>query len=225
MTLTSLARCGWCGHDTMMRAIPESAGLLPFDWSSSADPPGWMAYRCVGCEALCLAEGHFAHVDLGSADPDSFYPESWYPQQPLQASYPDFVPREIASVASEAHGCLSVGHFRAAVALARAVVEAAAKAKGITGGPLVKKIDDLHAQGLIYEHVKDAAHEVRHGGNEIAHGDLVHEAISAEEAAAIVELMDMLLDGVFIAPGKTAAQRASRLARQQANHGQPTAAP
>lgn len=37
MTLTSLARCGWCGHDTMMQAIPESAGLLPFDWSSSAD--------------------------------------------------------------------------------------------------------------------------------------------------------------------------------------------
>jgi hypothetical protein len=111
------------------------------------------------------------------------------------------------------------------VALARAVVEAAAKAKGITSGPLIKKIDELHAQGLIYEHVKDAAHEVRHGGNEITHGDLVHEAISAEEAAAIVELMDLLLDGVFIAPGKTAAQRASRLAREQANHGQHTATP
>ncbi|MFF7249879.1 DUF4145 domain-containing protein [Embleya sp. NPDC008237] len=223
MGWNKLARCGWCEHNTMMRPIPESAVLTSFGPDDGSDPLGWMAYRCEGCQALSLAQGRFARVDFGVPDGGSLWGESWYPQHPIHKTYESFVPERIAEVASEAHGCLSVGHHRAAVALARAVVESTAKAKGIDTGPLVKKIDKLYEQGLIYEHVKDAAHEVREGGNEIAHGDLVDDPIGAEESAAIVELMDMVLDGVFIAPGKTAAQRAARVAREQAN--QPPAPP
>lgn len=112
--------------------------------------------------------------------------------------------RALAAVAGEAHSCLSVQSFRGAVALARAVVEATAKEKGITTRGIQAKIDELIARGLIYEHVKDAAHEV-------AHGDLVDEPIGSDEAAVILELMDMVLDGVF-GPGKTAAQAARRQA-------------
>lgn len=137
----------------------------------------------------------------------------------------DSVPKAIAGAAAEAHSSLRVGNIQAAVLMARTTVEATAKAKGITSGNLVAKIDALYAQHLIYEHVRDAAHEVRFAGNDAAHGDLVDDPISADEAATIVELMDMLLDGVFIAPAKTAAQTLARQARKNAGSTATTTTP
>ncbi|MFD9416910.1 DUF4145 domain-containing protein [Streptomyces goshikiensis] len=131
--------------------------------------------------------------------------------------YPHTVPPSIAKVAAEAHGCLSVGHHQAAVLMARTTVEAIAKAKGILQGSLVAKIDKLYDQHLVYEHVRDAAHEVRFVGNDAAHADLVDNPIDEEEAVAILELMDMVLEGVFIAPAKTAAQKAARAAKKAAS--------
>ncbi|HET6353490.1 hypothetical protein [Streptomyces sp.] len=58
-----------------------------------------------------------------------------------------------------------------------------------------------------------------------ANRDLVDDPISAEEAESIIAkpfargapvLMDVLLEGVFIAPAKTAAQAAARQARKNA---------
>ncbi|WP_406835012.1 DUF4145 domain-containing protein (plasmid) [Streptomyces sp. AHU1] len=129
-------------------------------------------------------------------------------------AYPDSVPMTIVAAAAEAHSSLRVGNIQAAVLMARTNVEATAKAKGITAGNLVAKIDTLYAQHLIYEHIQDAAHEVRFAGNDAAHGDLVDDPISAEEAESIVEPMDMLIEGVFIAPTKTATQAAAQLARK-----------
>lgn len=54
--------------------------------------------------------------------------------------------------------------------LARAVIEATAKAKEITTGTLYKKIEKMHEQGLLSELVRDQAHEVRYLGNDMAHG-------------------------------------------------------
>jgi hypothetical protein len=71
------------------------------------------------------------------------------------------------------------------------VVEACAKAKDITSGTIRHRIDSLYEQGLIYRHVKDAAHEVRLAGNEVAHGDLVDDPIGTEEGMATLALMDM----------------------------------
>ncbi|MBU5868948.1 DUF4145 domain-containing protein, partial [Vibrio cholerae O1] len=72
---------------------------------------------------------------------------------------------------------------RGAVILARAVIEATAKDKGITNGNLYAKIDQLHISGLIREHIKEAAHEVRLGGNDVAHGDILSGPFSHEETA------------------------------------------
>ena len=55
------------------------------------------------------------------------------------------MPPEIAAAASEAHRCRdAAGANRAAILLARGVVEATAKDKGITGKNLVQKIDRMH---------------------------------------------------------------------------------
>jgi hypothetical protein len=98
--------------------------------------------------------------------------------------------------------------------MARATLEATAKDKGITSGTIPFKIEQLAANGHISEAMKEAAHEIRFAGNEAAHGDILGELISVQEATEIVELLDAILERVYQEPAKVARVRASRLARQ-----------
>jgi hypothetical protein len=124
------------------------------------------------------------------------------------------VPEAIAAAASEACQSLGAEAPRAAVAMARAVIEATAKEKGITRGNIQAKIEQLAADGHISEAMKEAAHEIRLTANEAAHGDLVDEPISVYEAREVVELMDAILERVYQEPAKVARVRASREARR-----------
>lgn len=146
--------------------------------------------------------------DTAATDPPLIWPEEVTAKAFLD------VPEAIASAASEAHQAIGARAPRAAVAMARSVVEATAKDKGITQGNVQAKINQLAINGHISEAMKDAAHEIRFAGNEAAHGDLVGEPISAEEAAEIVELMDAILERVYQEPAKVARVRASREARR-----------
>ncbi|MER5561212.1 DUF4145 domain-containing protein [Streptomyces sp. NPDC002506] len=145
-------------------------------------------------------------------------PLEWVPDEIRRPDFPD-VPNQIAKTASEAHACLSIKAFRGAVALARAVLEATAKDKGCTTGPLIAKIDALAAAEHLREDTRQLAHEIREGGNEIAHGDLADEPMPAEDAQAIVSLMDEVLLEVYQGPAKVARLRASRLERKDRNSG------
>jgi hypothetical protein len=124
------------------------------------------------------------------------------------------VPSHIGEAADEAYRCLSIKAYRAAALLARSVVEATAKEKGITKGNLVAKINELHKQQLIREYVKDAADEVRHLGNDMAHGDFV-DTVEPEEADEALALMDEVLEEVFQSPARVMRARAARLAKKQ----------
>jgi len=139
--------------------------------------------------------------------------ETVWPETIHRKDYPD-VPEAIASAGSEAHQALGAKAPRAAVAMARAVVEATAKDKGITINGIHGKIEQLAAQGHIDEDTKEAAHEVRLWGNEVAHGDLVDEPFSVADATEIVDLMDVILERVYQVPARVARIRASREARK-----------
>ncbi|MCX2716108.1 DUF4145 domain-containing protein [Mycolicibacterium sp. J2] len=127
--------------------------------------------------------------------------------------YPD-VPAHIAEAAKEAYECHSCEHYRAAIMLARAVIEATAKDKGITTGTLYNKIEAMANGGLIRAMIKDAAHGVRELGNEMAHGDFV-DPISAEESQLVIRLMGEILNDVYQSPAAIAqAQQAAQARRQ-----------
>lgn len=98
---------------------------------------------------------------------------------------------------------------RAAVALARAVIEASAKDKGVVRGSLVAKVDQLHSAGLLRGHIKEAAHEVRFDANEAAHGDL--SPIEHEAAEEILTLMGVVLNDLFQSPARVERARQRRL--------------
>lgn len=138
---------------------------------------------------------------------------TWYPEAATGREFED-VPEHIAGAADEAFKCRSFWALRSAVLMARSVVEATCKAKAITSGNLMTKIDALANAGHVRAHIRDAAHEIRHLGNDMAHGDFI-EPITPEEADEILEFMGEILHDVFQSPAKIERRRAAREARNQ----------
>lgn len=161
--------------------------------------------------ALLCHNGRCKKIIGGVVDRHGRLEDHW-PKEAPSKTFHD-VPPAIARAAEEAHLCLGHGALRGAVAIARAVVEATAKEKGITTGGVESKIEALHAKGWIRGHIREAAHEVRHLGNEMAHGDFV-EQVDQEDAEGVLGLMDEVLFEVFQSPAHTQRIRDEREARQ-----------
>lgn len=180
------------------------------------------SYRCDGCGRLSVVswdmeeypDDRMRRIFSRTIEPESYETQHWYPVPGSQRSFED-VPDEIASAAREAWLCHSAGAERGAVALARAVVESTAKAKGFESGTLEKKIVDLAETGLIRPAVAEQAHEVRHIGNGAAQGDL-GSPVTAEEAEECLNLMGEVLNEVWQAPARAARLRKAREARKTA---------
>lgn len=214
-TLSDVAgtKCWDCGSTVHMTPI---AGAFSVKWMVlRVRVQG--CFKCDGCGALNIA---VATGLLGSQDPLTWLTrkkqKEWLPQPPPVVQVPMFpdVPVEIASAAAEAYRCQKMANGkRAAILLARSVIEATAKDKGITRGTLVQKIDKMHDQRLIRPVVRDEAHEVRYFGNDMAHGDFAGEP-GAQETDLVLSLMSDVLAEVYHAPAVAARAKAKREARK-----------
>jgi hypothetical protein len=209
--------CGWCKTFSHLDQVHSPAVLHELGKSALVT----CAFKCAQCGRISIAwvnedspylsmSGQDATELLASRNDDL----QWLPRAGTAKDYTD-VPAHIAAAASECHECLSIGAYRAAVMLSRSVVEATAKAKGINEHNLVAKIDELAAQQLIRPIVQEVAHEIRHLGNDMAHGDFV-DPVTREEAEETVGLMGEVLQEVFQAPAAIDRRRRARLAKQAA---------
>ena len=162
-------------------------------------------------EALQCDNSQCQMIIGGILATDGLIHEYW-PRSLGGKEFPD-VPEQIGAAANEAHLALSAGAPRAAIAMARAVVEATAKAHGIVKGRLMEKIDKLAEAGEISQHMRTAAHEIRFAGNEVAHGDLAEEPITADDAKDVLDLMDAILLRVYQEPAQVEHVRERRKAR------------
>lgn len=205
--------CWKCDVNTHMTFVASS--FKQVQWK---DSPGFnlmAAYTCDECGFMSLASASSNSPMGSSAQAQNYFDKSavtWIPAHGAGQLFED-VPIHIAEAASEAYQCHSINAFRASTLLARSVIEATAKEKGITKGLLITKIDELEKQGFIRPHVRDAAHEVRHFGNDMAHGDFV-EPVAAEESEEILSLMAEVLNEVFQSPAKIERLKAKRIARK-----------
>lgn len=205
--------CWNCEQHTHMAAIDRA--------TFSVDGEFWTrAYRCDSCSAASVARipGSLDRRQyVGEAD-DAFENPylviDWLPATVRGRRFED-VPSPVREAASEAYECQSIHSFRAAILMARSVVEAVAKDQGVVDGSLVKKIDALAERGIISTLVKDTAHEIRHMGNEMAHGDFVQD-VTEEECDDVLNFMSVLLDAVYQQPAKLTRFRAQRQARTSA---------
>lgn len=208
--------CGWCRFPSHMTAVLTVPRVSREDFGGGYVSDA--AYACDNCGRMSVVTWWTSYdpsETYRDGEPQAYDRARWSPLPAIGRDFPD-VPERIAAAASEACLCHSVGAFRAACALARAVVEATAKEKDITSAGILGKIDELHARGIIREAVRESAHEIRHLGNEIAHGDFA-DAITAEEAAENLELMTDLLNEVYQAPARTARVKAARIAKRSSS--------
>jgi hypothetical protein len=178
---------------------PVPVGAVRKGWTGQ----GMMALQCDNSQCQLIIGGILAT--------DGLIHEYW-PRAYGGKAFPD-VPEHIGAAGSEAHLALSAGAPRAAIGMARAVVEATAKAHGIVKGRLMEKIDKLAEAGEISEHMRAAPHEIRFAGNEVAHGDLAEEPIMADDAKDVLDLMDAILLRVYQEPAQVEQVRERRRAR------------
>jgi hypothetical protein len=150
---------------------------------------------------------HVAMVRMEQSREDEL---GWQPRALGGKDFPE-VPEHIASAADEAHQCQALGAHRAAILLGRSVVEATAKDKGITNGNLASKIDGLRDALHIRPMIAETAHEIRHLGNDMAHGDFV-EPVTTDQAEDVLFFMDEVLDEVYQGPARVNARKESRIA-------------
>jgi hypothetical protein len=184
----------------------------------------WMwtaAFRCDNCQELNIASIPQSDVpSVSNHDQAQALMNreevdlDWEPIRLGSKQY-DHTPPHIADAASEAYRCHSVTADRGASILARAVIEATAKDKGITSGGIKAKIEALEKQGYIRAFTSRQAQAVREFANEMAHGDYVTH-ISHAEAAYVLALMDEVLNEVYEAPGRLDAFEQARNAAQAA---------
>ena len=171
--------CAWCKvKANMAKTGPAVQIPVPPGKDDVIDVLAFQAaFSCNNCTKLSIGSAVIRTREYGgSVDKDQWWNERehirWQPQTVGGKDFPG-VPGHIGSAADEAHQCRSVEALRAAIVLARAVIEATCKDKGVTSGPLASKIDQMEAAGHIRGFTKDAAHELRHLGNNMAHGDFV----------------------------------------------------
>jgi len=183
-----------------MLPVPGTGRRMDDDFSRYA------TFRCQDCGALSVG---FFEPDNN----DGFGGTSvrWMPLPGASQSetFAD-VPPSVADAAAEAILCMQAGAPRAAILLARAVIEATAKDRGVTKGSLSQKIDQLHERGHIRTYLRDGAHEVRYTGNDMAHGDFP-DAISNADAEVLLQLMREVLMEVY--QDQARRERLARMAR------------
>lgn len=150
---------------------------------------------------------------VGCAFDDKNSSITWYPDKGRGKKYDD-VPENIASAASEAHSCFSIGAYRAAAMMSRSVVEAIAIERGITKGDLKNKITKLEEQNLLTPLARQQADEIRFFGNDVVHGGFT-EPVSADEANDVLIFLDVLIDSVYQQPAKLRAMQESRVKRKE----------
>lgn len=143
---------------------------------------------------------------------------AYWPTLVSGKDFPD-VPDSIAAAGNEAHRCLSIDVNRAAIGMARAVIEATAKDHGVSSGNLESKIDALVSKQIIGKDTAEAAHAVRLWGNDAAHGDLALEDFDRADAEEIIVLMDEVLLRAYQSPARIARVKDSREKRRRGETG------
>lgn len=170
-------------------------------------------FACNNCHKLSIGSALVpsAGYVYGTADQEGWWHDqdiTWTPQSVGGQEFPD-VPEHIASAADESYRCHSIQAYRASILLARAVIEATCKERSVTKGVLAAKINALEAAGHIRGFTKDAAHELRFLGNDMAHGDFI-DPVDEDDAEAVLDVMREILNEVYQGPARVNRMKAKR---------------
>lgn len=213
--------CWHCGNDSHMTRLTS-----PYRPRGRHGRGTWLvAASCDGCGRPNIAEFDVddskvvgiednrianARIVFDGEDDLRLQRIDWQPNNVVVKAVED-VPSGIDEAAGEAIAALSIGAYKASVLMCRAVIEATAKQHKIEKGSLHEKITKLEEQRVITPSTAEAAHEVRHLGNDMAHGDFATTTVTEAEAGEVMEITEALLAEVYQRPARIERMKQRRL--------------
>jgi hypothetical protein len=162
------------------------------------NPEKWRIGLCEGCQRPL-----FLVLDYNETTILRTFP-------PVSLERPADVPEGVAADYVEASLCLSVGAHKAAAAMCRRALQAAALDKGCKRRKLNSQLDELSKKGLLNPSLLEVAHQVRYFGNYGAHPDEDGlGGVSQDEADTIHKLTWQVLEDLYVNPARVGAMKAA----------------
>jgi hypothetical protein len=163
--------------------------------------------QCQGCLTITFCETSQFSEDM-KYDYDTgkpYLPETnkYYPNRIAGRSVladAHYLPHGVYSIYEETHASICSQLSIMAGFGIRAIIEATCNDKQVSGGNLAQKIDQLATAGLITLEGSQILHSLRFMGNAAAHEMRAH---SAAELGAALDVVEYLLQGVYILPKKS----------------------
>jgi hypothetical protein len=195
--------CAGCGRSTSHRV------LTGVRWEDDEEDGYWeradyLTVVCQGCKAVsfCREADSAAHEE--GAD-RTIFPGRVEGRRALPHHY--LLPFRVRDIYNETHVALANEQPILAGIGIRAIVEAVCAEKSAVGNDLKHRIDDLATKGHVTRAGADILHSLRFMGNDAAHETKAH---TAAELSTAMDVVEYLLNGVYILP----YQAARRLAKK-----------
>lgn len=165
--------------------------------------------RCQNCEGVVYSRIPFEVLPDGGkrSGPPIFYPE-------IRSEAPEDYPLDVRENFSEALRSLNVNNPRAAVVMTRSALQAAMREHEAKGANLKEEIEDLAARHVFPDSLKDWAHELRDGGNLVAHPE-PGKHVEMQDAEELIALAESIFEYLYVIP-KELERRRQRLSGQEA---------
>jgi hypothetical protein len=194
----------FCPHCKVMATF-ESGGP-GWTWNNRAH----FVWRCHNCNGLV-----YAMVEAQTAEA-----EIW---PSLRSEAPEELPEVVRDNLSEAIRSVNANSPRAAVVMTRSALQAATREQGAQGKNLREEIDDLVQKHVIPESLGTWAHEIRDGGNLVAHPEPGKQVLMAD-AEELMALAESVFEYLYVVP-KQVERRRERLAAEQSEDASAAALP
>ena len=120
---------------------------------------------------------------------------------------PEAWPKEVGRFWQQAKRASARGDLDAAAVMTRSAMQAALRARDVSGRTLRDEIDNLAAKGLLPPVMKEWAHELRLLGNSSAHPDEGEPAPEKKDVADVLRFLEQLLTYLFSLPNLIAQYR------------------
>jgi len=187
---------GECPHG------PHTAAFIPVTNSYKDERllrDRWIAaLQCVSCNKFIL--GIVGMVPQGDGTSTLNYLQH-YPVGEPDDSVSEDVPDGVMEDFREALRCRWVKAYHATVEMCRRAIQSSCDDLKAGGKTLFHQIDDLSANGIITQPLRDLAHKIRLGGNRGAHPP---DILDEKDADAVISFTRHYLDHVYVMPAAMA---------------------
>jgi hypothetical protein len=158
-------------------------------------------WRCNNCEGVVYAQDTFRHDPEGRT---IYTGVRIYPF--IRSEAPEEYPEDVRENFAEAIRSLNSANPRACVVMTRSAMQAATRGLEAKGSNLKEEIDDLANRHAIPGSLREWAHEIRDGGNLVAHPE-PGKRVEMADAEELVELAEAIFEYLYVVPEQIRRRR------------------